>query len=59
MRIIFGEKMRTEEKIKVFISSKCGGPRVNFDEIVKSESSDKKQLQIKLLELIMISFEEP
>lgn len=34
--------MRIEEKIKVFISSKCGGPRVNFDEIVKSESSDKK-----------------
>ena len=39
--------MRSEEKIKVFISSKCGGERINFDEIVKTESSDKKTVADK------------
>jgi hypothetical protein len=42
-----GEKMRTEEKIKVFISSKCGGERTNFDKLVKTESSDKKAVADK------------
>ena len=39
--------MRSEEKIKVFISSKCGGERINFDELVKTESSDKKAVADK------------
>src|SRR5687767_2287856 len=39
--------MRSEEKIKVFISSKCGGERINFDELVKTESSDKKTVADK------------
>ena len=39
--------MRSEEKIKVFISSKCGGERINFDEIVKIETSDKKTIADK------------
>lgn len=42
-----GEKMNSEEKIKVFISSKSGGERINFDEIVKTESSDKKAVAEK------------
>ncbi len=42
--MFLGEKMRNEEKIKVFISSKCGGERINFDELVKAESSDKKAI---------------
>src|SRR5258708_21665037 len=44
---MIGEKMRSEEKIKVFISSKCGGELVNFDELVKTESSDKKAVADK------------
>jgi hypothetical protein len=39
--------MRSEEKIKVFISSKCGGERTNFDQLVKAESSDKKVIADK------------
>lgn len=42
--MFLGEKMRNKEKIKVFISSKCGGERINFDELVRKESSDKKNL---------------
>jgi len=41
--------MRSEEKIKVFISSKCGGERINFDELVKTESSDKKAVADKAI----------
>jgi len=44
---MMGEKMKSEEKIKVFISSKCGGERINFDELVKTESSDKKAVADK------------
>jgi hypothetical protein len=36
--------MKTREKIKVFISSKCGGERINFDELIKTGSSDKKTI---------------
>lgn len=42
-----GEKMKSEEKIKVFISSKCGGERINYDKLVKTESSDKKDVADK------------
>jgi hypothetical protein len=46
---MMGEKMRSEEKIKVFISSKCGGERINFDELVETESSDKKAIADKAI----------
>jgi len=36
--------MEFKEKIKVFISSKCGGERINFDKIVDSDLKDKKSL---------------
>lgn len=36
--------MEFKEKIKVFISSKCGGERINFDKIVDSDLKDKKNL---------------
>ncbi|MDP1715114.1 MAG: hypothetical protein Q8L41_10260 [Anaerolineales bacterium] len=42
-----GEKMRSKEKIKVFISSKCGGERINYDKLVEAESSDKKAVASK------------
>ena len=34
--------MQTDEKIKVFISSKCGGESINFDSLVQSESVSKE-----------------
>jgi hypothetical protein len=33
--------MKNEEKIRVFISSKCGGERINFDKLVNDSSKDK------------------
>lgn len=36
--------MEFKEKIKVFVSSKCGGERINFDKIVASDLKDKKSL---------------
>lgn len=39
--------MKTKEKIKVFISSKCGGERTNFNQLVNAESSDKKAIADK------------
>jgi len=42
-----GEKMRSKEKIRVFISSKCGGERINYDKLVEAESSDKKAVASK------------
>lgn len=44
-----GENMRSEEKIKVFISSKCGGERINFDRLIESASSDKKTVADKAI----------
>lgn len=41
--------MRSEEKIKVFISSKCGGERINFDGLIESASSDKKTVADKAI----------
>jgi len=34
--------MQIDEKIKVFISSKCGGERINYDRLVDTDSIDKK-----------------
>lgn len=45
--LMLGEKMNSEEKIKVFISSKCGGERVNYDKLVKTELTDKKDVADK------------
>lgn len=39
--------MRSKEKIKVFISSKCGGERINYDKLVEAESSDKNAIASK------------
>ena len=39
--------MKNEEKIKVFISSKCGGERLNFDKLVEEELNDKKAIANK------------
>ncbi len=36
--------MTTEERIKVFISSKCGGERVNFDKLVHNASKSKEDI---------------
>lgn len=36
--------MITEEKIRVFISSKCGGDRVNFDKLVHNDSKSKEDI---------------
>lgn len=47
MELFLGEKMINEEKIKVFISSKCGGERTNFNQLVQAESSDKKAIADK------------
>ena len=34
--------MQIDEKIKVFISSKCGGEKINYDHLIQTESVDKK-----------------
>jgi len=34
--------MQIDEKVKVFISSKCGGERINYDHLVQSESVSKE-----------------
>jgi hypothetical protein len=36
--------MISEEKIKVFISSKCGGERINFDKLVNNTSKSKEDI---------------
>ncbi len=36
--------MISEEKIKVFISSKCGGEQINFDQLIKTRSKKKKDV---------------
>lgn len=36
--------MNTEEKIEVFISSKCGGERLSFNKLVDENSNNKKIL---------------
>ncbi len=36
--------MHTDDKIKVFISSKCGGEHINFNQFVNNESINKEQL---------------
>lgn len=41
--------MRNKEKIKIFISSKCGGERINYDKLVEAESSDKKAVAGKAI----------
>lgn len=44
---MIGEKMRSKERIKVFISSKCGGERINYDKLVEAESIDKRTVASK------------
>src|SRR5665648_262037 len=39
--------MQSEEKIKVFISSKCGGEHLNFDKLVDDSSKSKKEVADK------------
>jgi hypothetical protein len=39
--------MITQDKIKVFISSKCGGERVNYEHLVTADSEDKKAIAEK------------
>lgn len=41
--------MNCEEKIKVFISSKCGGERVNFDGLLENPSKGKKEITDKAI----------
>lgn len=41
--------MISEEKIKVFISSKCGGERINFDKLVDTTSKSKKDVAEKAI----------
>ena len=42
-----GNKMRSQEKIKVFISSRCGGEQINYDHLVNTEATDKKTIAEK------------
>ncbi len=42
--MVKGIEMNTEERINVFISSKCGGERLSFNKLVEDNSNDKKNL---------------
>jgi len=41
--------MISDEKIKVFISSKCGGEQINFDKLIKTRSKKKKDVADKAI----------
>ena len=41
--------MQIDEKIKVFISSKSGGEKINYDHLIQTESVDKKGVAEKAL----------
>lgn len=43
------DEMISKDKIKVFISSKCGGERINFDKFAITSSESKKEIADKFV----------